>query len=84
MSLMDRIWKYQHRIDSWRSSLPVLSQRGYFQFLSIIFFIMGVLLFLYCFVKGINPLLQQDLSSPLLYLGLGLLCSLCFLLSHQN
>ena len=82
-NIVDRARRLQHRIDHkvrlffWDATLP-----GFLFFVGMVFVIVGLGLFMYCILGDINLWKCQALSSPLLYLGVGLVC-FCFFLFEK-
>ena len=58
--------------------LPELSFSTYCKFLFIVFMIMGFMLLFYCFLVGVSPLGVDTLSCPFLYMGLGFICMISY------
>jgi hypothetical protein len=79
MSLLDRAWSLQHRIEHRIHILPQLSLVRYFQFLFIVFTLTGWMLFVYCFFNNINPFHLNDISCPFFYLVLSFICFIVYL-----
>ena len=87
MSLIDRAWHWQHVIEHRIRLLPELKLSSYFQFLFLVFFLVGVMLFVYLWFVPVykmglrvNPFVDLDLyGDPLFYFGLGLVCFIGFL-----
>jgi len=68
MSIIDSAWELQYRIEDRISKLPELSLSTYLQFISIVFIICGLGMFMYCMLSNVNPFELQVLSSPIFYL----------------
>ena len=73
----------QNRIES-KFKGKELKEKDYFLFLTIVFFITGFMLFVYCILSGIHPLLTDILSSPVFYLIMGSMFSFCYVLKKKH
>ena len=74
--IVERARILQENIDSRIDKIPVVSFSTYLKFCSIVFFVSGLGLFMYCFMSGVHPLSTQVLSSPFFYLIMGFVCIL--------
>jgi hypothetical protein len=88
MSLVGRARVLQYRLEHRIHLLPVLSMKSYFQFLFLVFFIVGVMLFLWLLLVPVSydGITQVNVfaklkwyDDPLFYFGLGLVCFVMFL-----
>lgn len=77
MSVIERAYKFQECIERRIHKIKPLSFGEFSFLLFFAFLVLGVLLFVICFIQGIHPLMQHDTSSPVLYFGL----SFCMLVS---
>lgn len=78
-SFKDKAWDLQYRIENRVKRIKPLSFEDYMGFLGMIFLLTGIMLFLFCFLNGVNPLYLDTMSSPLQYIGLGLICFSIFI-----
>ena len=62
--------------------IPDLKSETYFQFISLVFLLMGFMLFFVCFIKRLHPMEVEVLSSPIHYMVLGVVCFIVFLVKH--
>jgi len=83
MSFIEKAHNLEERIDKKIASYHPRDQ-DFFQFLAVIFFIVGFMLFVYCFLHGYHPMKLEQMSSPVLYLGLGLICSIFFIFAKKG
>ena len=60
-------------------NLPELSFGTYCKFLFIVFMISGFMLLFYCLLTDVNPFVVDTMSCPFLYMGLGFICMICFI-----
>jgi len=80
MGIINRAWALQHRIEKRIATLPSLSIATYFQFVAMVCFIMGIGMFVYCFLFDVNILIVVIYHNPLFYLCLGFTAFMFFLL----
>lgn len=64
--------------------IPELCIETYFQFLSLVFFIMGFMMLWVCMSRRIHPMSTEVLSSPVHYLVLGIVCMIVFLVKKYE
>jgi len=84
-NFMDRAWDMQHNIENKLSNFTSkITAKDYFLFLTMVFFICGVMLFIYVFIMGYNIILLQTMSNPLFYLVMGFICMVFFLLAKKG
>lgn len=88
MNLVDSARVLQHRIEHRLHLLPVMRMSTFFQFLFLVFFIVGILLFLYLLLVPVSydGVVRVNVfatlkwyDDPLFYFGLGLVCFVMFL-----
>ena len=70
---------FQNSIEDKLKQLPILSSKTYFQFTSIVFFLMGIMLMIVCLVYNIHPLHLQVFESPVHYLVMGFMMFVMYL-----
>jgi len=80
MTLTDRAWALQHRIENRIATLPSLSITTYLQFIAMVCFITGMGMFVYCILCDVNILVVSVYTNPLFYLALGFTTFMFFLL----
>ena len=78
-NIIEKATILQRKIDERIKKIPELSLQTYLFFMSIVFFITGFTLVFYCFLYNINPNDTSFLSSPIQYLGLGIICLIGFI-----
>ena len=74
----------QKKIDRRISNIPTLSFVTYLFFMSMVFILMGVMLWLYCIFSYIDPWMCDMVSSPVTYLVLGVVLFCFFMLEKMN
>ena len=72
--MINKAWKLQYRIEKRIRKIKPLSNEEYFFFLTFIFFITGILMFVYSIMFGVNIVDLHLYSSPLFYLLIGFCC----------
>ena len=70
-SVIDKARDLQYRIEARLKKIKPLTVKEYFSFLTFIFFITGILMFVYAIVLGYNLGEMHLYSDPLFYLILG-------------
>jgi hypothetical protein len=66
--MVNKALMYQQQLEDRIHRLPILSLDTYLFFVSFIFMVMGVMLFIYSFIFDIDPLECDVLSSCIFYL----------------
>jgi len=83
--MIERARILQERIDKKKAAIyNRVTIKHYFFFLAFVFFITGMMLMVYCLMKKIHPLALQDLSSPILYLGIGMECFIGYIFTRNK
>ena len=82
--MMDRAWILQHRIEKRLHRIPVLSFERYFFACTLIFLLMGFMLFFYCILLNINIINVTYSTGPLFYLILGIVCFFCYIAQRRS
>ena len=71
MGIIKRAWALQHCIEKRIALLPSLSLTTHLQFISLVLFLTGIGMFLYCIIANKNIFFVILLNNPLFYLCLG-------------
>lgn len=82
-SFMEKARLKQEKIEL-RISEFGFNAKDYFLFGSMVFFISGFMLYVYVVLMGVNILYLVMITNPLLYLMLGLICCVGYLLARRG
>ena len=83
-NMVNKAWVYQQHIEDRINRLPVLSLGTYLFFVSFVFLVMGSLLFIYCFMFGVDPWECDVLSSCIFYLVMGFFFFIVYLMRRYE
>lgn len=84
MGLINRAQILADRIDKYRNNLPIMSLSSYLMFMGIVFFISGLMLFIYCVWFKISIFRTDVISCPLFYLVEGFVLFFLYFLSRTG
>jgi len=80
--IIDRAWDLQYWIEERIWPFPIVKLHIYFLFITIVFFITGYVLLMYCFLINQNIFELAVLSCPIFYLVQGTFFCLIYVFSY--
>ena len=84
IKIIEKARNLEKRLDAKKAKYSNITARTYFQFTTLIFFLTGIGLFMYCLLCGHNILTINYLFCPLTYLFIGFTQMVGFFIKRKD